>query len=174
MTKEEFTTGIDEWSNHRLLLYPALEATKHLKLPVLEMGCGNGSTPYLKQYCKDEGLQLCSFDNNKEWAKKFGANYCPDWDFMAWFYKMQYSVVLVDEAPGEHRKVALELFKQFPIHAQIIVVHDSEPVGWNSSDYQVRPIIEKFKYYQDLISKNTGGAWATICSMTIDVTDFKI
>jgi hypothetical protein len=173
MTKEEFLKDVGNWSNHRYLLWPALEATKHLKLPVLELGCGDGSTPFLRKYCADNGLALRSFDSNKEWAKKMDVAHCPNWDTMEWFYKQRYSVVLVDESPGEHRKVSIELFLRYPEHAKILVVHDSEPKGWNASDYQVRPLFDRFKYVLDYESPKPG-AWATAVSNFINVRKFEV
>lgn len=166
MTKEEFLKNIGNWSNHRYLLYPALEATKHLKLPVLELGCGDGSTPYLRAYCKYNGLNLHSFDYNREWADRYGAIHT-DWGMFDAIAVVKYGVALIDESPGEHRKESLA-----KVNAEIIVIHDSEPIGWNSSDYQVRPLFSKFKYVKDLESDYKGGAWATALSNTIDVTKF--
>lgn len=170
MTKEEFLADIDGWSNHRVLLWEALESLKdRTDLPVLELGCGAGSTPYLRKYCEDEKLKLKSFDSNKEWADKFDSVYLSDWNTGNWFYNQVYGVVLIDEAPGEHRKEAIELFSVYS-HAAILIVHDSEPVGWNASDYKVRPLFNKFKYAVDLPSTEKLGAWATALSNTIDVT----
>lgn len=175
MTKEEFLKNIGHYGSHRHLLWPALEATNDPENnhPVLELGCGDESTPFLKQYCKDNRRILRSFDSNKEWAEKHDSIYLPDWDEFQWFYQNQYSVVLIDEAPGEHRKVALELFSLHQ-NFDIIIIHDSEHVGWNSSDYQVRPLFSRFKYVKDLPSENLGGPWTTALSNHIDVTKFEV
>lgn len=169
MTKEEFTinAGEDGWDNHRILLWPALEATKHLGLPVLELGCGNGSTPFLQQYCKENGLELLSYDYNAEWAAKFGAIHVTNWDLQVPWRK-DFGVALVDESPGEHRRESLKLLG----HVQVIVIHDSEPYGWNASDYQVRPLFAKFKYTKDLVPEKEKTAWTTALSNFIDVTKF--
>lgn len=175
MTQEEFLKDVSDWSNHRHLLWPALEATKGSQFPVLEMGCGDGSTPFLKQYCQDNNRHLRSIDNNPEWSAKFGAELISsEWSFMQWFYGQRYSVVLIDHAPGEKRKEALELFASYSTHFQIIVIHDSEPKGWNASDYRVRELFTKFKYTYDLRPKEKMGAWATALSNTIDVSKWKL
>lgn len=167
MTKTDFIKDVANWSNHRYFLWEALEATKHLKLPVLELGCGDGSTPYLQQYCKENDLYLVSCDFNKNWAAKFEAAHIERWeDLPDTFWSREYSVALVDESPGEHRKESIQLLT----NTKIMVVHDSEPVGWNASDYQVRPLFSKFKYMKDLESIERGGAWATALSNEIDVT----
>jgi len=174
MSKEEFLKDVENWSNHRILLWEALQDTRMSKYPVLELGCGDGSTPYLQQYCKDNNRQLVSFDSDVEWARKFGARQIgKDWDTQQWFYQRQYSVVLVDESPGEHRKEVLQLFRRYSIHYEIAVIHDSEPAGWNASDYQVRYEIEKFPYFIDL-KADKPGAWASAVSHSYDVTKWKI
>jgi hypothetical protein len=169
MTKSEFLKNVDNWCNHRFFLWKALETTKHLKLPVLELGCGHGSTPYLQQYCKDNDLYLVSYDYNKFWANKFGAETVNEWsDLPESFWTREYAVALVDESPGEHRKVSIQLL----INTKIIVVHDTEPIGWNASDYQVRPLFKNFKYHVDY-QMTKPDAWASALSNEIDVTEWK-
>ncbi len=126
MTKEEFIANQDEWSGHRSVLWDALEATKHFKLPVLELGAGHGSTPYLRQYCKDNGLELFSYDYNEQWAKEMSVTHVTNWDAQVPWRK-EFSVALVDESPGEHRKESLKNL----MHVKIVVIHDSEPIGHN-------------------------------------------
>lgn len=169
MTQEEFLRDLDPWSSHRPLLWKALEATKGNPNPILEMGCGNGSTPYLQEYVKSDGRKLVSMDHNKEWADKFGARHTMAWHFSEWFYKQQYSAVLIDHAPGEKRREALGLFADYPIHFSggVLVIHDSEPKGWNASDYQVRPLFIKFKYILDDKAKEPGQPWTTALSNDI-------
>lgn len=157
MTKEEFLKDIDGWCNHRHLLWPALEATKHTGLPVLELGAGLGSTPYLRKYCEANGIEFFSYDYNKEWAFNMGARHVSDWSELDPFWGNHYAVALVDESPGEHRKESIRLLT----NTKVIIVHDSEPIGWNASDYQVRPLFNKFKYVKDLESEQKGGAWAS-------------
>lgn len=167
MTKEDFIGKIKNWSNHRIFLWEALEATKHLGLPVLELGCGMGSTPFLRQYCADNSLELVTFDSNKDWAEKMGSIYLENWDTNIWFHTHYYGVVLIDEAPGEHRKDAIEMFIQFPNRGQVLIVHDSEPAA--DAGYQVRTPLSKFKYNIDYESQ---AAWTTAASNFIDVTKF--
>lgn len=163
MTNKEFVANVGNWDNHRLLLWPALEMTKDLGLPVLELGCGDGSTPFLQQYCNHNNLELFSYDYNQQWAQKFGAVHVTDWNNIPW--RKEYGVALVDHSPGEHRKEAIKRLH----HVKIIVVHDSEPAGWNASDYQVRGEIEKFVMYRDLKSEKPQGAWATAMSNFYDL-----
>lgn len=163
MTKEDFLERLGNWSNHRFLLWPALEATKHLKLPILELGCGQGSSPYLTQYCKDEGLERMAYDFNREWADLCGGVYVENWDIIPW--RRDYAVALVDESPGEQRKFSLQRLH----HVQIVVAHDTEPAA--DYGYLMRDQLKKFRYMLDYESE---GAWATIVSNFIDVREFKI
>lgn len=178
MTKEEFLNGIDNWSNHRILLWQALESTRHSIHPVREMGCGDGSTPFLQDYIDEEAHGhagsriLMSYDNNEKWAEKFDANFVQNWDdvIRQW---LKTSVLFIDHAPGEHRRIALQFFIDHPELFEIIVIHDSEPAGHNASDYQVRELFSNFKYVKDLEAP-APKAWATALSNTIDVTKFDI
>lgn len=165
MLKEDFLKEIHGWSNHRILLWPALEATKHLKLPVLELGAGSGSTPYLREYCKDAGLDFITCDNaSMEYANMFQAVYTPDWDNSGVF-SPYWGVVLVDHSPGEHRKIAISKLH----HAQIIVVHDTEKEA--EHDYKMNDGLTRYKY---LLDYQPGGAGATAVSDFIDVTKFEL
>lgn len=158
MTKQEFLSQVGNWSNHRYLLWAALEATKHLKLPVLELGCGMGSTEFLRKYCSDNGLEFFSYDSDANYAKEFGSTHVPDWDTIPW--RKDYAVVLVDEAPGEHRKISLARLH----HAKIVVAHDTEPAA--DHGYQMRDELKKYKY---MVDWETNGAWATAVSDFYDV-----
>lgn len=168
MTKELFLTGINPWGNHRELLYAALEATKELKLPVLELGSGPSSTPYLRQWCKDEKILFDTYETDRKWAVVMNSKWVMSWDAES-FWPNRYSVCLLDCAPGEYRKIAL-----MRLNAEIIILHDSEPKGWNASDYQVRPLFSKFKYVKDHEPKGKGEPWTTALSNTIDVTKWKL
>lgn len=163
MTKEYFIQYDSNWHSHRPLLWEALEATKHLKLPVLELGCGEGSTPRLREYCKENDLELFSYDFDGGYAKKYGAVHVSSWDNISW--RKEYGVVLVDESPGEHRKESLRLLH----HVKIVVAHDTEIAA--DHGYRMRAELKKYKYQIDY---KTDGAWASAVSNFHDVTKFEI
>lgn len=165
MKKADFLKDLNPWGSHRPLLWQALEATKHLKLPVLELGAGENSTPFLRSYCSDSDLNFRSYDSNHEWARKMGVYFNDgNWDHLN-CWNIKWSVCLLDCAPGEYRKVAL-----MKLQADVIVIHDSEPPGWNASDYKVRPLFPKFKYVKDDVPKEKGAPWTSALSNIIDVT----
>jgi len=129
---------------------------------VIELGCGDGSTPYLREYCNENGIEFLSYDNNQEWADKHNSIYVSNWENIPWL--KEYSVAFVDEAPGEHRKVSLSLLH----HVKVVICHDSEPAAEHG--YQMRPQILKYKYWSDF---KTDGAWASAMSNFIDVTRWQ-
>lgn len=161
MNKEEFLQNINSYSNHRVLLWEALQLTDG---DVIEFGSGEGSTPYLRKYCAENNRFFFSYENNLSWAEKTKSNFLTDWDCVNY---VKIDVLLIDHAPGERRKIDLIKYKDA---AKIIVVHDSEPKGWNGSDYGVRELFSQFKYKADVMPIHPEGAWATILSNSIDVT----
>lgn len=165
MTREEFLKDINNWSNYKYLLWPAIQAVKGSKLPLLELGAGHGSTPLLRQFCEENGMEFRSYDNNKEWAEIMGVGYVKDWDAHR-LWNEDYCLCFIDMAPGEYRKRAL-----MKVNAEIIVIHDSEPKGWTKSDYQVRGKFKQFRYVRDYKTK---GAWTTALSHTIDVRKWDV
>jgi hypothetical protein len=125
----------NDWDSHRPLLYLALTKTKG---PIMEFGCGNGSTPLLKSY-----PPFHSFETNPEWALKFPETVLVA-DYMAIEPKEKISLLFVDCAPGEIRK---HLIAKWNNHADVIVAHDTE-VGANYV-YGMADILNSFKYRLD-------------------------
>lgn len=170
MTKDQFLQGVQNWDNHRFLLWPALEATTG---DVVEMGMGQGSTPFLNQYCADGHRHLFSYDNTLSWVHKFedyAGKYhrmfhVSDWDRISEIHPSP-DVVLIDHAPGERRKIDIPRFANT---AKIIVAHDTEYEA--DHGYQMRQEISKFKYSLEYKSP---GAWATAMSNFIDVSKWEI
>lgn len=158
MIRNSFLKQMDNVSNHRLLLWYALRATKG---KVVEYGSGKGSTQYLRKYCKDAKRDFESYDYSPEYAKINDSTLIRDWDSIKPFG----SVILIDHSPGERRHVDI---KRLAANFDIMVIHDSEPVG--GGDYKLEPLWKLFKYRVDIKSK---GAWATAVSNTIDLKGFK-
>lgn len=169
MTKEQFLKDVANWDNHRFLLWPALEASDG---DVVEMGMGQGSTPFLHQYCKDKGRKLFSFESSLEWAMKFQdmigddhkVYHVLDWDVVS--RTTIPDVILIDHAPGERRKIDISLFAW---KAKFIICHDTEPAA--DHGYQMRAELARFKYLKEYQSP---GAWSTIVSNFIDVSKFEL
>lgn len=159
MTKDDFLKDVANWSNHRNLLYPALEATTGI---VVEFGCGEGSTPYLREYCSYRNREFFSFESDPKWAEKQDSIHVPSWDNVS---LEEVDVLLIDHAPGERRCVDIEKYANI---AKIIVIHDSEP---EATGYMLNKIWHLFKHRIDFKSN---GAWATAVSNFIDVSKLEI
>ena len=157
MTRDKFLEGVNNDTDHRILLWEAMALTKG---KVVEFGSGHGSTPFLKEHCKNKQRVFESYENNKEWADKTGATLIEDWESLT---PTSIHVLFIDHAPGERRQFDLLKYKDL---AKVIVIHDSEPTG--AGDYKVRQHFPKFKY---CVEVGTDGCWATMLSDTIDLTE---
>lgn len=165
--EHKFLDGIENnWCNHRGMLLLGLYLTSG---KVTECGAGEGSTPYLEEYCKAHSRQFDTYDSNHEWANKMNAGWVSDWDQPCRWSDIWVpcGLLFVDHAPGEHRKVAVERMKD---KAHIIVIHDTELGG--AGDYQLEPVLSTFQYRLNY-NKTGGGAGATMVSNTIDVNRFR-
>jgi hypothetical protein len=158
----KFIENVQNWDNHRPLLWWALKETKGQIEPVLEMGCGEGSTPYLMQYLKTDKRKLISYDYDKEWADKYNANHVTDWDAIE---HENYSVILIDHSPGERRY--LDVIK-LANKCDYMIIHDSEPAA---TGYMLDKVWHLFPYRRNLI---TDGAWATIVSTKHEIPEINI
>lgn len=158
-----FLQGINgNWDNHRICLLLALALTEGR---VFEYGAGEGSTPYLRAYCKENKRNFYTLDSNKEWANKMESIYVENWRTSPeWF---QCGVAFVDLAPGEDRVYAI---LQLHEKADIIVIHDTEEGG--AGDYKFEKIWHLFKYRLNY-NRLGGGAGATAVSNKIDLNQFR-
>lgn len=149
MNKEGFLKDVTNWNNHRILLWKALENTSG---KVVEFGSGDGSTAYLREYCKNNNREFLTFDNNQEWCEKTGSKFVANWDEIN---LTDVDVLLIDHAPGERRWVDIERYSKI---AKVIVIHDAEPAA---TGYMLDRIWYLFPYR---INTETTGAWATLVS----------
>lgn len=147
----------NDYDSHRPLLFIAWENTEGV---VLEMGCGNGSTNLLEQYCNIYSIPFLSFDTDEKWANKF--TYAVHLSDMMLLPAMKVDLLFIDSKPGEQRK---ELIEKWANYAKAIVVHDTEPGA--RYVYGMEEILSTFKYRIDYAP--TGKPWATAVSNTIDI-----
>lgn len=160
MLKSEFLHDIQPAWNHRSLLWLALELTQNDMNPIGEFGAGSGSTPFLQKYCQDANRNFISYDSNKGWAEQWGASFVNDWNQEELY--VPYSVVLIDQAPGEYRHISMVKLKDL---ASIIVVHDAEPDY--SMGYRLEEIWGHFKYR---VFHKGEKIWSAAISNSIDLT----
>lgn len=62
----------DDWSTHQPVLYKVAISTTG---PIIEFGCGNGSTDLLHEICEKEGRTLITLEDDLEWLNKFAQKY---------------------------------------------------------------------------------------------------
>lgn len=150
----------NDYDSHRPLLYLAVTKMKH---PIIEFGCGFGSTPLLKKYCEEIDSIFVSLETDKEWAGKFPGT------FIITNYKnwngIKPSLLFIDSKPGEERK---ELIKQYTSHAWVIVAHDTEPGA--EYVYGMSEVLNSFKHRLDY--QPEGKPHTTAVSNFIDITQW--
>jgi len=114
--------------------------------PILELGMGFCSSPYLHWACYPN-RKLVSYENNpeyygfaKSWNDDFHKVYCiDDWDNTE-FDKHDWTIAFVDHSPGSRRgKDCMRL-----AHSDYIVIHDSE--NSNGRAYNLHKVFKNFKY----------------------------
>lgn len=127
--------------------------------PVLELGMGLFSTPYLHWACFEKKRKLVSYENKRDFfemfefqdGRKIHNDYSfhevkfvenNDWDKVD--LSGHWSVVLIDHNPGPRRK---EEVRRLANNADYIVVHDSN--GRNDFYYKYSEVFPLFKYRYD-------------------------
>lgn len=156
----------DAYSTHQPVLYEAVLRTAG---PVIEFGCGPGSTPLLHQYCADHDRDLFTLESDLEWYKMFAKYITPkhrlihvsDWDTILADERVRtgpYDVAFIDQAPFEARYATILVLKDI---AKFIVLHDCDYFpehgifGKNakrlngSKDRGLRTYDDIFKYYKE-------------------------
>ena len=139
--------------------------------PILELGVGFCSTPYLHWVCYPKKRRLVSYENNPEyyvyaesWKDDFHEIHCiKDWASID--ISEPWSIAFVDHSPGERRA---EETKRL-LHADYVIAHDTE----NRSDrrYHFNSILNLFKYR---FKYTSAYPYTSIFSNKFDVRDFKI
>ena len=174
-----FLTDVDNWCNHRPLLYLALEMSG--RGDIFELGCGEGSTKHLHDYGIKTGRCVISYDYSMEWLQKYAHTLShvtpPVHEFVTtinpdvltamvdyFTNSNKTTVCLVDHSPGERR---WEDMAAIANKVDLVIIHDSELAA---TGYMLDKIWHLYKYR---ININTIGACAALVSNTIDVTAFN-
>lgn len=161
MRKTDFLKDVTGWDNHRHVLW---EALKQSKTKVIELGCGGGSTPFIKKYCDEKGIEFLSYESSKEWADKYGAEHVTNWDDLK---PVKCDLLFIDHAPGERRK---EDVKRWANHAKLIVMHDTEPDSAGTHGYRFYEVFPIFKHLRHVWKTGGGGTGTSIASMFQDLS----
>jgi hypothetical protein len=98
--------------------------------PILELGCGWGSTVWLHGLCAAQGRLLVSLEGNNDWLQQFAflqsekhqLRLVNGWEELE-EYQKQWSVVLVDHGDASRRATSIEKLRG---NADYLVCHDSD------------------------------------------------
>lgn len=140
----------DTYATHQPVLYEIATRTSG---PIVEFGCGHGSTDILHEICKKTNRTLISIDDNLEWLNTFKEKYKNDGyseDNSGWhkfFFvpgninnsdpshwitfldtcellkNMDFDLCFVDQSPGLARTITIMRFKD---RARYIILHDCD------------------------------------------------
>jgi len=139
----KFSHRENGFATHQPVLYVILKLTSG---PVIEFGCGEGSTELIHELCKKEKRKVISLDDNFEWLQKHKEKYESEQskfiyvpksntsdpeDASHWqkilkteeIGKTDWDVVFIDQSPWMARYYTLLTFKDT---AQYIIIHDCD------------------------------------------------
>lgn len=133
------------WGTHMPVLIHLVNKTTG---PILELGTGLYSTPFLHWACFDKKRELVSYDSEEKYfnlSAQYGSdyhqvNFVIDWDHIPITNK-KWDIAFIDNHPGEKRK---DLALKVKDCARFIILHDA----WWKEDavYQYKSIYPFFKY----------------------------
>jgi hypothetical protein len=154
----------DTYATHQPVLY---YIAAHTTGPIIEFGCGHGSTDILHEICKETGRLLVSIDDNKEWLdifthKYYGDGYTDDnsgwhkfylvagkiddsnpahWiQFLEHFELLQtvpFELCFVDQSPGSARTETIMRLKDT---IKYIILHDCDMFVSGELGTQIQPL----------------------------------
>lgn len=163
----------DPYATHAPYLIKLLSKIKNFNLPILELGCGYGSTPILHSFCNENKIKLITLDNNSNWINKIKTEFPEseyhtyisvyDWSIeLTKLTNQKYALVFIDQSPWEARTLSLNMFKSL---SDYIIIHDSDYFPTNNIFGKViSPIINEnfvghrdysdvFKYHKEYFPK---------------------
>lgn len=115
--------------------------------PILELGVGYCSSPYLHWMCNPTRRPIVSYENNpsyydfaKQWEDTFHQVLCvTEWDGID--LSGPWSVAFVDHEPPHRRAVETSKLT----HAEFVVIHDTE--NSQNRKYRISTVIRLYKYH---------------------------
>jgi predicted O-methyltransferase YrrM len=139
--------------------------------PIIELGVGFCSTPFLHWACYHNKRRLVSYENNPEyynfamsWKDDFHSVNCiTDWDLVS--LSEPWDVAFVDHSPGSRRGIEVARL----LHANYVIVHDSENVHMAKQGLDRVFKLFKYRYKYDAAYPAT-----SIWSNKHDVRNFEV
>lgn len=110
----------DPYSTHQKLLVRGLLKTSG---DVLELGCGNYSTPIASEICEHQGRELVSVDHHPAWVKQFSGAESVRWSNFT--PSRKFGLTLIDHADPPHHQRWKQILKLLP-WCDTFVVHDAD------------------------------------------------
>ncbi len=110
----------DPYSTHQKLLVRGLLKTSG---DVLELGCGNYSTPVTSEICEHQGRELVLFDHHPAWVKQFPGAESVRWN--SFTPSRKFGLTLIDHADPPHHQRWKQILKLLP-WCDTFVVHDAD------------------------------------------------
>lgn len=127
-----FEHRTNDYATHQPVL---CEMVRRTQGPVIEFGCGFGSTPLLHELCEQSQRKLITLESNKEWLLKFEDKYASsthkfihvrDWDVILRepeIVNTRWDIVFVDQTPWEARHKTILRLKDT---CQYVILHDCD------------------------------------------------
>lgn len=142
--------------------------------PILELGSGWYSTPYLHWACYANKRKLVTYEDNPKWfdfTKQFASEYhlirlVDDWNKID--ISEPWSIAFIDHDPIVDRKRVEEMKRL--THADYVVAHDTE----NSRNRHYR-YFDAYKLYKYRFKFTSAGLpYTSVFSNKFDVSNFRI
>ena len=143
---------MDGYATHlEAIVTAALESTGN----ILELGCGDYSTPVLSTIARHRFDNLLVKSSSPEWANRY--RHLADieivnWD--TWSISGNYGMIFIDSE--EHHEGRMTKLLQIKDHARIIVMHDADQA---MTDSRWPEIIKSFKSFKMF---NTYQPWTVL------------
>jgi hypothetical protein len=144
--------------------------------PILELGCGNFSTPFLHWTCFPTKRRLVTYESDPRYYKVFLAHIAGDKrNLQSDFHEVHlvsnwddadlskpWSIAFVDHAPGGRRMIEVQRL----LHAEYVVAHDTEICRtlWKKA----------FVRYPYQYTYRASRPWTTVLSRTHNLEGFTI
>jgi len=121
----------DGYSTHQRMLVKYLMRTSG---PIVEIGCGDYSTPLIHEIAAAQGRTVCTLDSSADWLNRF-ASYKTDWHSFLhveswddWQPEGRYGLAFIDHTPGPRRPIE---FMKLRDVSDILILHDTEANGYD-------------------------------------------
>lgn len=158
-----------KYGSHLPVLTKIVEITDG---PILELGIGLYSTPFLHYACLPTKRKLISYESDPGWIRYFRdcradfheVNQIEDWDKLD--VSGRWDIAFIDHHPGHRRAIEAGRLAKL---AKYVILHDSEPQ--NDKNVQYSTIYPLFKYrfdYTDCLPHTT------VVSNFVDLSRFNI